>query len=123
MPAFAARDFKVLCCSFRPLRRISHRHLLKVQYRNASTYQGTDGLVKGDQHRWRAVARAPAIMKEQDSPEASSAQPLALHRQKRELVHRIETAQIESEFEAIDDTRRRSQTDVLGTEIAMALYD
>ena len=123
MPAFAARDFKVLCCSLRPFRRIAHRHLLKVQYRDAGAYQRTDGLVEGDQHRWRAIARAPAIMLEQHSPDAAGAQPLALHRQKRELVQRVETAQIASEFEAIDDLRRRSQTDMLGTEIAMPLYD
>ena len=80
MPAFAECDFKVVCCSLRPFRRIPHRHLLKVQYGNAGTYQGTDRLVEGDQHRWRAIARAPAVMIEQDPPDAGGAQPLAFHR-------------------------------------------
>ena len=119
MLAFAACDFKVLCRSLWPFRWISHRRLLNVQYRDAGADQSTDGLVKSDQCRWRAVPRAPAIMTEQRSPDAAGAQPLALHRQERELVHRVETAQIASEFEAVDDPRRGSQRNVLGTEIAV----
>ena len=122
MPAFAECDFKVVCCSLWPFRRIAYRHLLKVQYRNAGAYQGTDRLVEGDQHRWRAIAGALAIMMEQHSPDAGGAQPRALHRQKRELIHRVETAQIESKFEAIDDPRRGSQTDMFGAQVAVPLH-
>ena len=96
MPAFAARDFKVLRSSLRPFRGIAHRRLLKVQYRDTGTYQGTEGLAKSDQRRWRAVAGTPAIMPKQHSPDAAGAQPFALHRQKRELVHRVETAQTQA---------------------------
>ena len=123
MPAFAACDLKVLYCSPGPFRRIAPRRLLQVQYGDASADQGANGLVEGDQRRWRAIARAPAIMLEQHAPDAAGAQPLALHRQKRELVDRVETAQFASEFQAIDDSRRGSQTDVLGAKVAMPLDD
>jgi len=62
-------------------------------------------------------------MPKQGTPDAAGAEPLALHRKKRELVHRVETAQITSEFEAIDDPRRGSQTDMLGAEITVAFHD
>jgi hypothetical protein len=62
MPAFSASDLQVLDSSLRPFCWISHRRLLKVQYSDTGADQGADRFVKGDQHRWRAIAGAPAIM-------------------------------------------------------------
>ena len=90
---------------------------------DARTYQRVYGFVEVDQCQWRIIASAPAITIEQDPPNTGSTQPLAFHGEKGEFVDRVETAEVSAEFEAVDDERRRSQKDMLGAQIAVALHD
>lgn len=86
-------------------------------------YQCVDRFVEVDQRGWRIIASAPAIAIEQDPPDTGSAQPFAFQSKKGELVDRVETAEIGAEFEAVYDERRRSQNDMFGAQIAVALDD
>src|SRR5271157_3272787 len=118
----AGCDRQVLGGSLRPFSRIADRGFPKMQDRNAGTDKGPDRLVEIDQHGRRRIVRAQAIAAEQDLPDLVGADPFAFHRQKRELIHRVERPQVGPEFKAIDDDGRGSQTDVLGTKIAMPFH-
>ena len=105
----------------RPFRRVSDRRFLQVQDRDPGADQRRDRPVKEDQHRRRAIAGTLAVTIMQDLPNAGGAQPLAFHGQKCEFVDGIETSKRGTKFKAIDDPRRRPETDVLGAEITMPL--
>src|SRR6516165_1889607 len=93
-----------------------------MEDRDAGTDQGPDHLVKGRQRGRQRIMRAQAISAKQDLPYVAGADPFAFHRKKRQFVHRIKGPQIASELQAIDYLRHGSETDVLGTEIAMAFH-
>ena len=92
-----------------------------MQYGDAGTDQGPNHLLEGDWRGRRSILRAQSVAAEQDWSDATGAGPVAFHRKKRELVHRIKRPQIGSELQTIDYLWLRSQTDMLRTEIAVPL--
>jgi len=93
-----------------------------VQDREARADESRNRLVEGDQLGRREIAGPQAIPVEQDWPDIPGADPLAFHRQKRELFNGVQRAKVRAEFEAIDNPRLRSQMNVLRTKIAVAFY-
>jgi hypothetical protein len=69
------------------------------------------------------VARLSPIVGEQPSSNAGVAEPLALHRQVAQFVHRIELPEPAIELQAIHDDRDAVAVDVLGPEVAMSFPD
>ena len=93
-----------------------------MQDREARADESRDRLVEGNQPGRREIAGPQAIPAEQDWPDIPGADPLAFHRQKRELFNGVQRATVSAEFEAIDNPRLRSQIDMLGTKIAVAFH-
>ena len=93
-----------------------------MQDREACSNESRNRLVEGEQFGRREIAGPQAIPAEQDWPDIPGADPLAFHRQKRELFDGVETAKVGAEFETIDYDRLRSQIDMLRAKIAVAFH-
>ena len=79
--------------------------------------------IKPKQRLGHGVGADLAIQREDLGAELGSTQSRAFEHEKRNLLGRIEQAQLRGEFEAVDDLRLVAEQDVLGSEITMRIDD
>lgn len=84
---------------------------------------GAVALVEADQVARRGVAGNLGVRAECQHSGGCVAQVLALQRQERQLIYRIEQPQASLELQAVEDHRLCLQADVFGPKVAVALDD
>jgi len=114
---------KVVIGAAAPFFHVVHVVIGDVHDCDPGTQEGTERLVKSDQPGRDDIAGGCGILRQDLGANGGAPQAFALHREVRQLIDRVEEAEVTVELQTIDDSGLGGEADVLGPEIAVCVDD